>query len=370
MGPIPRRPKKTEPWRAILLKEKDREVDWILKIQSYRTPFLDRYFSIASMLGEELFYILFLPLSAWAVSSQFAVHLTILLAMSVGIGNILKNVFLIPRPPHPPVWVHTDTEKDHGLPSTHTMTAITLPWYFIIYFNYMDPIYPLHPAVTVLAVLWTLSVVWSRLYNGHHTPMDVAAGAILGVTILAVWTIHLRPLADLFVVSSTLTGAFTLVGTGVSILALHPVPPKVLTPAHAETGLVIGTGTGTCLGLWLSVTHNSRSIHSLWSSTPLQVPLFLAYPLLVYVLRFVVGVIVVGTTRAVVKLLGTSLVLWIARMLNLRYSKSNFKHSDAEVVVKFLTYTAIGFSATWVSPIVFSFLGLHLPLDDVIIPKA
>jgi hypothetical protein len=322
------------------------------------------------MLGEELFYILFLPLSAWVVSSQFSTHLTVLLVMSVGIGNILKNVFLIPRPPHPPVWVHTEKEKDHGLPSTHTMTAITLPWYFVYYFNYMEPIYPLHPAVIVLCVVWTLSVIISRLYNGHHTLMDVVAGAILGTTFLFVWTIYLRPLADSFFVNSTLAGMFTVVGTGVSILVLHPVPPKVLTPAHAETGLVIGTATGTCLGLWLQGVYSPHAIYSLWSSSPPpQVALFLAHPSLIYILRFVVGATIVGLARVVVKQVGTSLVLWIARMLNIRYSKSNFKYSEAEVAVKYLTYTAIGFGAIWVAPVLFTFLGLHLPSDDVILLK-
>lgn len=251
------------------------------------------------------------------------------------------------------------------------MTAITLPWYFIIYFNYLEPIYPLHPIVTALALAWTLSVTFSRLYNGHHTPMDVTAGAILGVTFLAVFTTHLRPLVDSFALNSTLTGVFTLLGTGISILALHPVPPKVLTPAHAETGLVVGTATGTCLGLWLRNIYTPRIMYALWSASELpQVPLFLSYPLLVYVLRFVVGVVIVATARAVVKKVGASLVLSVARMLNIRYSKNNFKYSEAEVAVKYLTYTAIGFGAIWIAPVVFSFAGLHLPLDDVIIPKS
>lgn len=323
------------------------------------------------MLGEELFYILFLPLSAWVVHPQFAAHLTILLAMSVGIGNILKNFFLIPRPHSPPVWTHTDNEKDHGLPSTHTMTAITLPWYFVYYFNYLEPIYPLHPTVVALAVVWTLSVMTSRLYNGHHTPMDIAAGTILGLAFLLVFVLHLRPLADSFVLHSSLAGVFTVVGTGISILALHPVPPKVLTPAHAETGLVIGTATGSCLGALFRGAFSSRAIYALVaaSSSLPQVELFVAHPILINVLRFVVGALSVVITRAVVKTGGTALVLWISRMLNIRYTKNNFKYSEAEVVVKYLTYTAIGFCATWLAFVFFVFLGLYLPLDDVIILK-
>lgn len=364
----PKRPRKMESWRAVLLKERDREVDWILKIQSYRTPFLDKYFSIASMLGEEIFYILFLPLSAWVVSSQFAVHLTMLLAMSVGIGNILKNIFKIPRPPHPPVWVHTDTEKDYGLPSTHTMTAITLPWYFVIYFNYLDPVHVLPSSTLVVCVLWSLSVIISRLYNGHHSPMDVVGGALLGISFLALWTFQLRLIVDSFLVDNTYTGFFTLTGVFISALALHPVPPKVLTPAHAETGLVAGTASGTFFGLWLRVANDPRFMYSLYSSG--AVPHFtflLTHPLLLYTLRFLIGVLIVATIRSVVKKLATKLVLLL---VDAKYSKGGFKYSEAEVAVKYITYSAVGWGATWLVPVVFTFIGLHLPLDDIIISKA
>jgi membrane-associated phospholipid phosphatase len=322
------------------------------------------------MLGEEIFYILFIPLSAWIVSTQFAVHLTILLAMSVGIGNILKNFFLIPRPPHPPVWVHTESEKDHGLPSTHTMTAITLPWYFIIYHSYLEPVYPLHPAIIVFATAWTLSVMASRIYNGHHTVLDVVAGAVLGITFLAVFTVQLRPMVDDLLLHNTLTGTLTIMGAGASVLVLHPIPPKVLTPAHAETGLVVGTTTGAFLGLWLRGLFFPRSVHALVSDGPiLQVPLFLDFPLLVYLLRFLVGAILVTGIRAVVKKFGTALVLWAARLVNIRYSKTNFKYSEAEVAVKYLTYSAVGCGATWLAANVFIFIGLHLPLDDRVLTK-
>lgn len=363
----PKRPRKEPLWRAFLLREREREVDWLLKIQSYRTPFLDRYFAIASMLGEEIFYILFLPLSAWVVSSQFAVHLTMLLAMSVGIGNILKNIFRIPRPPHPPVWIHVDTEKDYGLPSTHTMTAITLPWYFVIFFTYLEPLQSLPTSIIVACVVWTISVILSRLYNGHHSPMDVLFGALLGFGFLALWTFQLRPIVDSFVVENTYTGLFTLVGMFVSCLALHPLPPKIMTPAHAETGLVAGTATGTFFGLWLRVVNDPRYMYSLFSSSPVPQFAFLqANPMVLYFLRFIVGAVIVTTIRAVVKKVSTKVVLFF---MDAKYSKGGFKYSEAEVVVKYITYICVGWGATWLAPVVFSFIGLHFALDDVIIAK-
>lgn len=48
-----------------------------------------------------------------------------MLAVSLSCGNILKNVFCMPRPASPPVRA-LDDEHDWGMPSTHTINAITL----------------------------------------------------------------------------------------------------------------------------------------------------------------------------------------------------------------------------------------------------
>jgi len=301
--------------------------------------------------------------------------------MSVGIGNILKNIFLIPRPPHPPVWVHAELEKDHGLPSTHTMTAITIPWYFIIYHSYLEPSSQLPTFLSPLILLWTLSVGARRIYNGHHTPLDVIAGAVLGIGILAFWTFQLRLVVDAIVINNTVAGILAVFGTSIGALVLHPTPPKILTPAHAETGLVTGTTAGTILGLWLRVTCPTHSIYqayhprfSFYSIYPPQFlpPLVTDHLLLVCLLRFVIGVVFVMVARAAVKKLGTLLVLQIAHIVfnNKKYtSKASFKYSAADVIVKFLTYAAVGFTAVYVAHIAFIFLGLHLPLDDEIISK-
>jgi len=359
-----------EPWRAILLQERDREVNWILKIQKLRNPFLDKYFKISSMLGEEIFYILFLPLSAWVMSAQFTVHITMLLAMSVGIGNILKNILRIPRPSHPPVWVHSGvSEKDHGLPSTHTLTAVTLPWYFIIFQDYLEPAHTLPSYLYLIAIVWTFSVSMSRVYNGHHSPIDVMAGAILGIIFLGSWTFQLRPIIDSFIVDNTYTGVFTLIGLGVTVLALHPLP-KILTPAHSETGLVAGTATGTFLGLWFRVANEPRTMYALFSGSHVipQYSVLMANPMIIYLLRFIVGVVIVATARAVVKKVATLTVL---RVVDSKYSKTGgFKYTDAECAVKYITYNAIGFSALWLAPVIFTFVGLHMPLDDIIITKS
>lgn len=378
---IPKRPRRvptttttTEPsWRAALLREKDRETAWVLKVQTYRTPFLDKYFNLASILGEEVCYILALPGASWLVAPQLSMHLTVLLALSVGVGNILKNIFLIPRPPHPPVWAHKGAaEKDHGLPSTHTMTAITFPWYCLYYFDFLEPTAHLSIFLYVLAFIWSASIMISRVYNGHHTPMDVFAGAILAVAFLYSFCVHIRPIVDSYVLNNAFSGLLTIVGITVSALILHPVPPKGLTPAHAETGLALGTMAGAYAALWMRTFVSPQIVHSFFSSSSYPPAAITDNIYLLGLLRFVLGVVIVLIVRTVVKAAGTALVLQVANAINKNNkfsAKNGFKYSEAEVVVKYLTYSSIGIATLWASHIAFVFLGLYHPLDDTLIPK-
>jgi len=257
------------------------------------------------------------------------------------------------------------------------MTAITIPWYFLIFYTYLDTsAFQLSPITIILVFLWTASVVASRVYNGHHSPLDVIVGAVLGVVILVVFTFQLRVMVDAVFLNNSVAGILTVFGTLISILALHPTPPKVPTPAYPETGLVTGTCAGAILALWTRVTHDPQSFylayHSLFHMDqpyPPQFPFLSNHLVLVYLLRFVVGVILVMITRLVVKKTGTWLVLQIAHVLNIKKydTKTGFKFSEAETAVKFLTYCAVGFTTTFTSHVAFVFLGLHLPLDDVIL---
>lgn len=365
------------------MKERERETEWILKLQSYRSPALDAFFNIASMLGEEFFFIVFLPVSVWMLNAHLTIHLCFLLAMSVGFGNILKNIFLIPRPPHPPVWVHTDKEKDHGMPSTHTMTAVSLPWYFLIYYHYLDyvdhSVTPYFATVVVLTI-WTSSVMISRVYNGHHTPIDVFVGLGLGVAILSVFTSHLRFLVDDVLRNELPVGLLAVVAASLAVLATHPVPGKIATPAHAETGLVTGTMTGAYMGLWIRMHYPLKAIssilyHAVWTTAPSVLPhTFLSdLPLpLIHILRFIIGGVVVATARAVVKQLGFTATMWFARATGSRAryaTKEGYKHSEAEAYVKYATYTAVGLSVTFFVPIVCALVGMNLPVDNLAMPK-
>jgi len=106
---------------------------FLCKLQGFVHPVFDVSATVASIFGSEEFYIPLLATSAWIVQLEMALLLGTILAISLLLGNLLKNIFCLPRPRSPPVIVKAN-EHDWGMPSTHSYTAITIPFYFFFVF--------------------------------------------------------------------------------------------------------------------------------------------------------------------------------------------------------------------------------------------
>lgn len=108
-----------------------------------------------------------------------------LVAVSISLGaeSLLKDFFHVPRPPYAlgigSVRLLGRVSSTYSLPSGHAvfsfMTAFTLS-------------YGRSPLCKFLLFFWALLVAYSRVYLGDHYPLDVAAGALVGVASgLAAW---------------------------------------------------------------------------------------------------------------------------------------------------------------------------------------
>jgi len=353
---------------SFLSRQREREIPLILKLQSYRNVFFDWYFFIASVLGEEVFFICFIPFCCWNVSRQVALHLTFLLALSVGGGNMLKNFLQSPRPSPKIVWVNKgNPELDPGFPSTHTMTAFTIPWYLVIFYWESITTDTLLVSLVVL-IWWSFSIAMSRIYNGHHFVVDVVGGFSLAIGILVVWTQYFRYFIDPIISDPSVVVPIAIIGLAAGLLYIHP-PAQSASPAIAETALVFGTCTGTALAVWLH--HYAQMTPGLGYKVQFTFMDLFADALALLAARFVVGAVVVGLVREVAKKVYLSLILyWHGKYRQSKkgivYNRINYKHTEVDIILKYLTYTAVSFTVVGIVPHLCCMVGLFHVSDLVV----
>ncbi len=154
-------------------------------LEGLRTPFLDKFFSLVTHLGEETVFLAVAIIVFWCVSKKAGYYL-----MTTGFGGILVNQFLkllcrIPRP-----WVKDPNftiveaaraeATGYSFPSGHTQnvtTALGCPARAAK-----------NVVLRVVCIVLILLTALSRMYLGVHTPADVLVSLAVGaVFIFGFW---------------------------------------------------------------------------------------------------------------------------------------------------------------------------------------
>jgi len=282
-----------------------------------------------------------------------------MLFFCVGLGNWLKNVFLIPRPPSPRVWTPENVQKtDHGFPSTHTISFIAAPMYFLLY-HYVDkfyqvPHYPLTLATSLLiTILISGSIIFSRMYNGYHSPLDVAGGAVLGFSVCIIWYVSIRYWLDTLVMWKSFYVPLIILLISLSMVLLHPRPDEPTT-ALPESGMLFGTAGGVTIGAHLSTLFDWKTIlgppvMSSFTASLRETNFSLQLS------RFILGMILVAISREI----GKRSFTMLAKKLYPSDKEMNWRMT----IVKFLNYWSIGFAICFWIMIIFHCVGLHTDYD-------
>jgi len=144
-----------------------------------------------TVLGNEEFYLLILPVLYWCINQPIGLQVGIMLLVSSGINFHLKLAFHSPRP----YWVSREVKNfvsntSFGFPSGHAQNAASI-WGLI--------------AVKVRqswmkSLLFTLIILIgiSRLVLGVHFVHDVIAGWMIGGVILALYVLLKKPVSKNF----------------------------------------------------------------------------------------------------------------------------------------------------------------------------
>jgi len=289
------------------------------------------YFSLAASLGNETFWILFLPLVYWCITAHMGRSIVTIWAITYYLGQTTKDLLKLPRPPSPPViQIEKHYSAEYGLPSTHAASATTIPFYLAFLWDR----YSVSVRVAV-AMFWLVSVCLSRIYMGVHSPADVICGMALGVVI----NFFFLPFGALVVEFFT-QSPFILLTSAVVCVATYPAPAK-WTNAYGDTTLILGVFFGT--------------VSAAIDSPPLEgrlAPIF-------FLLRCVLGFGILFLTRLVCKFLTYATLTPLLRRHEDEVCGEAFnpgKCYRTEIPCKFVTYAAVGFNAVFTVPHLFHFL--------------
>ena len=151
-------------------------IEVVLWFQQF-SPGLDLPFKVLTFMGDEAFYLLFMPLIYWSIDRRAGAGLFILLLFSAYLNAVAKVIADQPRPfDYDPRVKALGHAGGGGLPSGHTQNAVVIWGYLAMRYRKM--------ICWLIAGFLMIGIPLSRIYLGVHFPTDLVGGYLLGVPIL------------------------------------------------------------------------------------------------------------------------------------------------------------------------------------------
>ena len=151
-------------------------------------PVLQTLMRAITFLGDEMFYILFMPAIYWCVSAWAGLRIGVMLLLSSGFNSIFKLALHGPRPS----WISDKVipvvhESSFGIPSGHAMNSVSV-WGWVA-------IEAKKKWSTITCIVLIVLISFSRLVMGVHFLSDVLLGLILGSLLVLLFLSTWRKIA-------------------------------------------------------------------------------------------------------------------------------------------------------------------------------
>ena len=148
---------------------------------------LQSIMGIITVLGDQIFYILFMPTIYWCVDAWAGLRIGVMLLTSASFNGFFKVLLKGPRP----YWISDKItpgvhESSFGIPSGHAMNS-TAVWGW-------SAIESKNRKVALGASVLVLLIAASRLVLGVHFLSDVLLGLLLGVLLLIAFSKLQKPI--------------------------------------------------------------------------------------------------------------------------------------------------------------------------------
>ena len=234
----------------------DLEVQIILWLRQ-TLPGMVGLFEGLTFLGNEMFFLLFLPLIYWSFDRGVGARLTVLFLLSAATNAMAKAVFNSPRPmDYAPARLEGLFDMDlaeakeryeatgNGFPSGHTQNSLTIWGYLAAQAQRLrESRFPAaRPLLLALAALLILLVPLSRVYLAVHFPRDLAGGYVLGALLLVAF-LQLEPIVTTRLAGLNLSRQI-IIAAAIPLVAILIYPHEATVTAGAT---LLGMGVGFAL---------------------------------------------------------------------------------------------------------------------------
>jgi len=306
-------------------------------------------FKFGSLLGQEEFYISFFPFWFWNFDGPTGRKIIILWALSMYIGQFIKEYMRWPRPASPPVvYLEKLFLAEYGMPSTHAIVSACVP-FAVVYFECELCNLPVTGSCIFVAA-YIILVCSSRLYVGVHTFAQVLAGLIISFAVILAYIPFAEDL-DHWMMSS-LIGPAAVIWICLGACLVYPSEGRLWTQPWGDTVAIVAVCAGVISGSWLGFRSGVWTWHR---ACLLQVPDGREF--VRYVLRTALGLGVVLCTRFTVK---PAYYTFASTLHHVKLDELKEKcWTCVELPAKFLTYFAIAFNVCFLMPTLFLWLGLN-----------
>ncbi|MGC9523239.1 MAG: phosphatase PAP2 family protein [Anaerolineae bacterium] len=234
------------------------EIEAILWLRE-ALPGLVGVFEIFTFMGNELFFLMLLPLVYWCLDRRTGARLTVLFLLSAYVNSAAKALFNQPRPlavaperlahlfrPSIEAAIARYEATGNGFPSGHTQNTTVIWGYLATQVAQWRATSGLRrlfqPLILALCALLLVLIPLSRVYLAVHLPRDLVGGYIVGIALLAL-ALWLLPRSEAWLEGVGLAGRLGLaVGLPAVLIVLLPGEAAITTGAT-----LMGMGVGFAL---------------------------------------------------------------------------------------------------------------------------
>ncbi|SMN22836.1 similar to Saccharomyces cerevisiae YJL134W LCB3 Long-chain base-1-phosphate phosphatase with specificity for dihydrosphingosine-1-phosphate [Maudiozyma saulgeensis] len=353
--------------RQYFIKFVDNQSSSLAKWQTkHRSPINDIFFSYSALLGSHTFYVLCLPLPCYFGLFEFTRDTVYIIGYSIYLSGLLKDYLCLPRPRSPPVHRITLSEytaKEYGAPSSHTANAIGVSL-LILQWAFTSNTVTLNQKIilTILAIVYCLTLTIGRIYCGMHGLFDLVSGALVGLICFLIRMILKYTFIN-FNCGRYFWYPIISVCWGLTILFNHPSPIDVC-PCFYDSVAFVGVISGIELCDWFIKFFGFSLVYSFDFTTNI----------LIMIRRLIVGILVTVIWKYLIgKPLINFFLLKILKFIDDRdldehdeplpedHECKLFKgNSNVNIVGRFLIYAGVPMSVLLLSPPAITFVANYI----------